>query len=210
MEKTVFFIRHGYALHNKLFPIIGTRAYSEFRDTDLMELGYKQASALGKLWHERKNIELILTSPCQRTLKTVMLIFENEDEPDILAQDFLTEFPMGGNAEICNKRQKRSNLDYFYPYVNFDQLKRDDEYWSQNVETKAQLRERISEMIDYIGKRREKKIAIVSHSSFIGMFKDGLIGNEQNELKHCFPYEVKMYYDEEGNFLGKKIVDNSN
>jgi broad specificity phosphatase PhoE len=210
MEKTVFFIRHGYALHNKLFPIIGTRAYSEFRDTDLMELGYNQASALGKLWHEISNIELILTSPCQRTLKTAMLIFENVDEPDILAQDFLTEFPMGGNAEICNKRQKRPNLEYFYPYVNFDQLKKDDEYWPDNIETKYKLHGRINEMIHYIGQRKEKKIAIVSHSSFIGMFKDDAIGNEQNELKHCFPYKVKMFYDDNGNFLKKKVVTDSN
>ena len=104
MEKTVFFIRHGYALHNKLFPIIGTRAYSEFRDTDLMELGHKQAKVLGKMWNELENIELVLVSPCQRTLKTAMLIFENNDNPDILALDFLAEYPLGGKAEITKLR----------------------------------------------------------------------------------------------------------
>lgn len=206
MEKTVFFIRHGYALHNKLFPIIGTRAYSEFRDTDLMELGNKQASVLGRMWHELKDIELVLVSPCQRTIKTAMLIFENIDEPDILAQDFLTEFPMGGDAEICNKRQFKPMLEYFYPYINFDDLKKDDEYWPKNIESKKDLIERIHKMIEYIGLRKEKKIAVVSHSSFIGMFKDHAIGNEQNELKHCFPYKIKMFYDKNGAFLGKNVI----
>lgn len=206
MEKTVFFIRHGYALHNKLFPIIGSRAYSEFRDTDLMELGYKQAKVLGKTWNELENIELVLVSPCQRTLKTAMLIFENNDNPDILALDFLAEYPLGGNAEICNKRQEKSNLEYFYPYINFDQLKDDKLYWPENIETRSNLYSRISEMLDYIGQRKEKKIAIVSHSSFIGMFKDNKIGDEQNELKHCFPYRVKMFYNKKGEFLGHKKI----
>ena len=31
MEKTLFCIRHGYALHNKLFWTIGRKAYGEFR-----------------------------------------------------------------------------------------------------------------------------------------------------------------------------------
>ena len=206
MEKTVFFIRHGYAVHNKLFPIIGRRAYSEFRDTDLMELGHTQARVLGKMWDELRNIELVLISPCQRTLKTAMLIFENNDNPDMLALDFLAEFPLGGDAEICNKRQNKPLLEYFYPYINFDQLKSDKLYWPKNVETKLQLQDRINEMIDYIGQRKEKKIAVVSHSSFIGMFKDNKIGDEQNELKHCCPYEVKMYYNEKGEFIGQNFL----
>ena len=207
MEKTVFFIRHGYALHNKLFPIIGSRAYNEFRDTDLMELGHKQAQQLGKQWKDINNIDLILVSPCQRTLKTAMLIFENNDNPDMLAQDFLTEYPMGGDLEICNKRQSKKDLEYFYPYICFDQLKSDSKYWPNEVENIPKLQLRIQDMIDYIGQRKEKTIAVVSHSSFIGMFKDHKIGDEAHELKHCYPYKVMMRYDELGNFLGKTIVN---
>jgi len=58
-------------------------------------------------------------------------------------------------------------------------------------------------MLDWIGKRPEKNIAIVSHSSFIGMFKDGFIGDENNQLEHCYPYNIKINYDENGKFISK-------
>ncbi len=48
MEKTLYCIRHGYALHNKLFFEIGPRAYSEYRDTPLLEKGFNQAKTLNK------------------------------------------------------------------------------------------------------------------------------------------------------------------
>mgnify|MGYP001169291272 CR=1 FL=1 len=42
------------------------------------------------------------------------------------------------------------------------------------------------------------KIAIVSHSGFIGRYKDKYIRyieNGDTELKHCFPYEIEFKYD---------------
>ena len=59
MEKTIYFIRHGYALHNKLFWDIGPRAYSEYRDTPLLEKGYEQAKRLNRTWNEIDDIQLI-------------------------------------------------------------------------------------------------------------------------------------------------------
>ena len=40
-----------------------------------------------------------------------------------------------------------------------------------------------------------RNIAIVGHGSFIGQFKDKeirYIDNGQEELKHCYPYEVEL------------------
>ena len=50
-------------------------------------------------------------------------------------------------------------------------------------------------MLQFIKSRPESRIAIVNHSSFIGQFKDKEIkylDNGQEELKHCFPYEIKI------------------
>ena len=58
MDKTLYCIRHGYALHNKLFWSLGKRAYQEFRDTPLIEHGYYQAKNLNKKWIEIDDIEL--------------------------------------------------------------------------------------------------------------------------------------------------------
>ena len=108
MEKFIYCIRHGYAYHNKLFYDIGTRAYSEFRDTNLLQEGYKQAKKLNQTWEDINNIELVLVSPCARALDTALFTFQNKDVP-MIAHDFLIEYPIGGD-EICNKRK---NIDTY-------------------------------------------------------------------------------------------------
>ena len=115
MEKTLYCIRHGYALHNKLFRDIGLRAYTEFRDTQLLEKGYNQARVLNKTWEELHDIQLVVVSPCVRTLDTATFVFKNINVP-IIANDFLIEYPMGG-YEICNKRKDIDDLRYMYPYI---------------------------------------------------------------------------------------------
>ena len=66
------------------------------------------------------------------------------------------------------------------------------------------LENRIEDMLDWIGNRRETRIAIVSHSSFIGQFKDKKIGDENNELRHCHPYKIEARYSEFKKFISMK------
>jgi len=70
-----------------------------------------------------------------------------------------------------------------------------DSLWTKERESIEGLDKRVQEMIEYIKRRPEKKIAIVSHASFIGHFKDNHIAyieNGEQELKHCFPYEYRL------------------
>ena len=157
MEKTCYFIRHGHAMHNKLFWDIGKRAYREFRDTNLLYDGYEQCEDLRNSWKNLKNVELVCVSPCVRTLDTALFTFKNHNVK-LIAKDFLIEYPLGGD-----ERETYENLNL-----------------------------RIEKMKQWIKKRPETTITVVSHSSFIGMFKDKKIGDEKNELKHCFPYTVKI------------------
>ena len=77
-----------------------------------------------------------------------------------------------------------------------------------NPETVSQLEDRIENLLDWIGNRRETRIAIVSHSSFIGQMKDKKIGDEKNELKHCFPYKLKANYSANKKFISlTEIID---
>ena len=189
MEKTIYFIRHGYALHNKLFWDIGKRAYSEYRDTPLLEEGYNQAKRLNSNWKELNNIQLVVVSPCTRTLHTAEFVFKNQNIP-MIAKDFLIEHPIG--IETANKRKNITHLKKIFPDINFNFIKSNEPKWYNNKETIDQLENRIQQMKDWILKRPEKTIAIVSHSSFIGQFKDKKMGDEQNELKHCFPYKITI------------------
>ena len=202
MEKYLHCIRHGYALHNKLYFDIGRKAYSEYRDTPLLEEGFKQAKELNKTWGNLNNIDLVVVSPCTRTLDTAMFVFQDKNIP-MISKDFLIEYPWGGD-EICNKRKDKKDLQLLYPRVQFDM---DDNVlpWSQNMETIEQLEKRIEKLLYWIGQRKERNIAIVSHSSFIGQMKDKVIGDEYNELKHCFPYEIVANYDKGCNFVSLKM-----
>ena len=110
MEKKLYFIRHGYALHNKLFWDIGVNAYYRYRDTPLLEEGYEQSKTLSKTWKDIDDIELIIVSPCIRTLETAKFIFKDKDIP-IISKDFIIEYPIGGK-EICNKRKDIIDLKF--------------------------------------------------------------------------------------------------
>ena len=58
--KTLYCIRHGYALHNQLYKYMGSRAYYEFRGTPLLHEGIEQAKDLNKRWEKIDNIDLSL------------------------------------------------------------------------------------------------------------------------------------------------------
>jgi broad specificity phosphatase PhoE len=64
--------------------------------------------------------------------------------------------------------------------------------WKNEKESISELCWREREFIDWVKKRDEKNICVVSHSSFIGDLKDGVIGDEEHELKHCFPYKYDV------------------
>ena len=73
--------------------------------------------------------------------------------------------------------------------------------WNKHEETIDNLNSRINDMLNWIGHRKETKIAIISHSSFIGQMKDNAIGDEKNELKHCYPYKLLANYNNDGKFI---------
>jgi broad specificity phosphatase PhoE len=193
--KTLYFIRHGTALHNLLFWDIGDKAYTTYRDTPLVQKGFEEAYELGKTWEELKNIELVLVSPLTRTLQTQTNIFgENRTATlkHILALDCLVEHPLGAN-EICNRRKDKSMLKINFPWVNFDLIKDEKFKWGKIVEKEDELGERLEELKKFIRSRNEKKIAIVAHSCVINKYLHNHIGDETNDLdncKHCFPYKV--------------------
>lgn len=202
MKKHVVFIRHGYALHNKLFSKIGKEAYSDYVDTPLLNEGYNQAFKLRE--HINKFPDLVLVSPLTRTLQTTQTIFSNDINQ--IALDCLVEYPQGG-FEKCNIRKSKKLLKTIYTNIDFTEIDQ-NLLWSSEEETIDELNGRISKLWNYIGTRKEKLIAVVSHSSYIGQLKDKIIGDEQHELKHCYPYEMIVEYDDEKNFLKAYEVTN--
>jgi broad specificity phosphatase PhoE len=188
MEKTLYCIRHGFALHNKLFGYIGKKAYTDFRDTPLLHEGILEAKHLGDTWEHIDDIELVIISPCLRTLDTATRIFDKSYP--MVALDCLIEYPMG--HDICNKRKNIDDLKFLFHWVNFKEIKNNELEWPHEKETLDQLDARINTMKQWISKRPEKKIALVGHSSFIKRCMDRPIGDESDELLHCYPYEIAI------------------
>jgi len=183
--KNLYFIRHGYALHNFLFWKIGNKAY-DIRDTQLLQKGVEQATNLKNTWNEINKIDLVISSPSIRTLDTCLLVFKDTNHK-VIAMDDVLEYPLG--SEECNRRKDKSVLQTLYPQVDFSNIKYEKLPWNYTHETKESLHQRQKNFLKWIKSRNEKNICVVSHSSFIGDLKDGVIGDEENELKHCFPYK---------------------
>ena len=194
MSKTLYCIRHGLSLHNKLYHKHGSKTFydNDYVDTMLIPEGKQQARILGETWDEINNIELVIVSPLKRTLETAVNIFEGIDVP-IIALEICREFPMG--LHTCNKRSNKEELELLYPRVNFDDIisNKDDLWNDKEEESKISLNSRIILVKEYIKNRPEKNIAFVNHAAFIGQMKDNHIkylDNGEEELKHCFPYKI--------------------
>ena len=198
MSKLLYLIRHGYALHNELYPKLGVRAFriDATIDAPLTHEGHIQAIELGNSWENKGTIELVLVSPLTRALETCMNIF-GDTNIRIESHEFLREYPIG--EDTCNKRSSLSLLKNKYPKINFNLSDDEDILWREEYREKIdELENRIKIMIDYLKSRPEKNIAIIGHSSFIGQFKDNYIRYKENgdeELKHCYPYQFILDQD---------------
>ena len=188
--KRLFFIRHGEAQHNIAWYKYGEKAYymKEITDPKLTNTGDSQALHLGNNFTDINNIELVITSPLMRCLQTSTNIFHGHNIQMIACEE-AREFPMG--LQYANKRSNKSLLRKEFPHVNFINLKTDeDKLWnSERLETLEELNARTENFYDYIKKRPEKNIAIVSHSTFImNALYNNIDEDHEMELNHCYPY----------------------
>ena len=193
MTKLLYCIRHGTALHNVNYWKIGRRAYTEYFDTPLIDFGKLEATLLNTSWKQISRVELILVSPLTRTLETASLVFKDYDIP-MIAIDELMEYPQA--EEICNLRDEKNVLMERFPKIDFNNLAEDPRiYWNDQFIPENEIKllnDRIEKFKKYVRTRSEKTIAVVSHSSFLGQMMFNVIGDENNELKHCFPYKYEL------------------
>ena len=199
MVKKITCIRHGTALHNVMFDKIGVRAYSDYMDTPLVERGVQESKELGNIWDAKSEIDTVFVSPAFRTLDTATNIFNPDKKKNIrmIALDCLIEYPCSDN---CNRRQDLKTLNKLYPHIDFSQIK-NEVYIEKESESMLELKERIHVFNREVLKTENKglNIAMVGHSSYIKTMMGLDVGDERNELKHCFPYEVSIEYTDKHN-----------
>ena len=191
MEQKVWCIRHGTALHNVLYEKIGIEAYNspKYTDTHLVDKGHDESIALGKTWDEKKNIEIVFVSPLTRTIQTAENIFRGHNVK-MVAIDDIMEYPQG--IEHCNKRKNKSELQKVYENIDFSLIPEISTYWKEN-ENLHELKNRSDKFKEFLKTSKEKNICIVSHSTFLKEFLLNDVGNIEEELQHCFPYEISTF-----------------
>ena len=197
-DKKIYCIRHGTALHNDLWWTMHENAYQLYHDTPLTHKGWAEAELLGRNWEELQNIELVVTSPLMRTLSTtygmLLSIPQPQDRPKVIVYDGIKEHPQ--SEEWCNLRSCKTVIAERFPEFDFSNISEFDTEWCRQRRSPEHemnlLKIRIEHFKSWLKRRPEKKIAVVSHSSFLGQMMYNKIGDERNELKHCYPYEYKL------------------
>ena len=180
MNKEVYLIRHGESEANVALDLDNPNFYY---DAKLTSYGKKQAQDTQK---KLKNVDfdLVLCSPLTRALQTFSLIFPNLPQEAVL-------LPFVREHSLCSSEVGRqpSILAKEFPDFNFDNLK--DFWWNNNIhidkkkiifESMEDLDKRVLILKEWINKRPEKRIALVSHGTFISRIINYLLNNCEFEI----------------------------
>ena len=165
MAQEVYLIRHAQSEANAALDLDNPTFYYDARITSL---GKEQAlNTYKKLKHI--NFDLMLCSPLTRTLETFSLIF-----PKPIPNTIILPFVREHLGHSCDVGRQPNILEKEFPHLNFDEVK--DFWWNNDIpigekninsETIEDLDNRILKFKNWISKRPEKKIALVSHGTFI-------------------------------------------
>ncbi|KAL9174397.1 hypothetical protein ABFS82_02G050800 [Erythranthe guttata] len=195
--KTIHLVRHAQGIHNvegdKNYKAYMS---PEYFDAQLTQLGWQQVDNLRKHVHTSgliKKIDVVITSPLLRTIQTAVGVFGGEgytdttddlplmvanagnsdrgaisslDCPPILAVELCREH-LG--VHPCDKRRSISEYRCLFPALDFSLIESDeDSLWEADVrETKEELAARGMKFMNWLFTRKERDIAIVTHSGFL-------------------------------------------
>ncbi|KAH9690173.1 phosphoglycerate mutase-like protein 1 [Citrus sinensis] len=171
-SKTIHLVRHAQGIHN----VEGEKNHDAYLSYDLFDahltpLGWQQVSNLHKHVHETglaKKIELVITSPLLRTMQTAVGVFGGEgyadgiDAPPLMVADAgnsnhaaisSLNSPPFIAVELCREHLIESN---------------DDILWTADVrEANEEVAKRGMKFVNWLWTRKEKEIAVVTHSGFL-------------------------------------------
>ncbi|KDP35944.1 hypothetical protein JCGZ_09916 [Jatropha curcas] len=209
--KTIHLVRHAQGMHNvegdKNFKAYLS---PEYFDAQLTQLGWQQVDHLRKHVRAcglSKKIDLVITSPLLRTLQTAVGVFGGEgytdrvdalplmvanagnsgrpaisslNSPPFIAVELCREHI---GVHPCDKRRNISDYQFLFPAIDFSLIETDEDVlWKANVrETVEELTARGLKFLSWLWTRKEKEIAIVTHSGFLSHTLSAF-GNDCNPL----------------------------
>lgn len=195
--KTLHLVRHAQGIHNVAGEKDHSAYLSEeLFDAHLTPLGWEQVENLHKHVLETglsKRIELVVVSPLLRTIQTAVGVFGGEghtddtDAPPLMVENAgnsdhsaisSLNCPPFIAVELCREHlgvhpcdRRRSISEYrpLFPAIDFSLIENEEDVlWTVDVREKnEEVAARGLKFLNWLWTRKEKEIAIVTHSGFL-------------------------------------------
>mmetsp|Transcript_56113 Transcript_56113/g.119313 ORF Transcript_56113/g.119313 Transcript_56113/m.119313 type:complete len:342 (-) Transcript_56113:32-1057(-) len=184
--KRVLLLRHGQAVHNpraeharengcSFETFLQLMLEDDQFDSALTELGEAQALEAGRRKHVRhalRDVEMVVSSPLSRALRTADLVHPLSDTVRSTAQSTPKRVCVEDFREINGKllnarRLPRSDLEASFPHWCFEQIPDLDESWTEELETRDACSERGYRGLLWIMRRCEKNVLLVCHGGLL-------------------------------------------
>ncbi|CAH9105198.1 unnamed protein product [Cuscuta epithymum] len=219
--KTIHLVRHAQGFHNVEGEKDHSAYLSpHLFDASLTPLGWQQVDNLRKHVHSSglfKKVELVVVSPLLRTMQTAVGVFGGEDHADGM-HDLPLMVANAGNSSRsaisslncprflamelcrehigvhwCDKRRSISEYKPSFPAIDFSLIEHDDDtLWKEDIrEANEEVAKRGMNFLKWLSTRKEKEIAVVTHSGFLihtlSEFGKDCHQNVKNEI--CRPFK---------------------
>ncbi|XXG49041.1 hypothetical protein AAC387_Pa02g3329 [Persea americana] len=195
--KTLHLVRHAQGIHNvegekSLEAYLSPALF----DAHLTPLGWEQVGNLRKHVREcglTQRIDLVIVSPLLRTMQTAVGVFGGEDyvngvdvPPLMIANAGNSEHPAISSLNCppflavetcrehlgvhpCDKRRSITEYGPLFPAIDFSLIESDEDilWTAEKREANEEVAARGMRFINWLWTRKEKEIAIVTHSGFL-------------------------------------------
>ncbi|OIV96614.1 hypothetical protein TanjilG_28471 [Lupinus angustifolius] len=196
-SKTIHLVRHAQGFHNVEGDKNYEAYLSyDFLDASLTPLGWKQVDNLRdhvKRSGLSKRLELVIVSPLLRTIQTAVGVFGGEagsdginalplmnenvgdsgrhaisslNSPPFIAVELCREH-LG--VHPCDKRRSINEYRNMFPAIDFSLIESDEDIlWKPDIREKnEEVAARGLKFLEWLWTRKEKEIAVVTHSGFL-------------------------------------------
>eukprot|EP00470_Lotharella_oceanica_P005264 CAMPEP_0170167804 /NCGR_PEP_ID=MMETSP0040_2-20121228/1099_1 /TAXON_ID=641309 /ORGANISM="Lotharella oceanica, Strain CCMP622" /LENGTH=241 /DNA_ID=CAMNT_0010405935 /DNA_START=289 /DNA_END=1014 /DNA_ORIENTATION=- len=203
--KVFMFTRHGQGYHNldeneKKYAFCEVyyaetghcKDVPEFLlDPGLTELGVEQTKALEKFTSKCDvQPEVVIVSPLRRTIQTALNTFSHlVDGKNKMKVPFVakTNSREKTGRNMWDKRRKLSEIKKDFPMIDYSDIKsEEDDLWTSKRETAEQVAVRARKLMVELGSRKEKVIAICSHSGLLKQLFGQVLDHDEKDWATTF------------------------